>query len=97
MVTTLTEIITVSRSIGSGNDNILLVALNTYNLNLTEFRVKSNAVHKENISKKTTGQCWLNTPKLVRATDVHAHDKDEQCSRLAFGAWMKAHQPTMRF
>ena len=51
MVTTLTEFITVSRSIGRGDDNILLVALNTYNRNLTELRVKSNAVHKENISK----------------------------------------------
>ncbi len=51
MVTTLTEFITVSRPIGKGNDNILEVALNTYNFNLTEFRVKSNAVHKENISK----------------------------------------------
>ena len=52
MVTTLTEFITASRAIGRGNDNILLVALNTYNRNLTELRVKSNAVHKENISKK---------------------------------------------
>lgn len=52
MVTTLTEFITVSRPIGKGNDNILEVALNTYNFNLTEFSVKSNAVHKENISKK---------------------------------------------
>ena len=52
MVTTLTEFITVSRSIRRGNHNILLVALNTYNLNLTELRVKSNAVHTENISKK---------------------------------------------
>ena len=96
MVTTLTEFITVSRYNGRVNDNILAVALNTYNFNLTELRVKSNAVHTENISK-TTGQCWLNTPKLGRATDVHAHDKDEQCSRLALAAWMKAHQPTMRF
>jgi len=52
MVTTLTEFITVSRSIGRGDDNILLVALKAYNFNLTEFRVKSNAVHKENTSKK---------------------------------------------
>ena len=52
MVTTLTEFITVSRSIGRGKDNILAVALNTFDFNLTEFRVKSNAVHKENISKK---------------------------------------------
>ena len=52
MVTTLTEFITVSHAIGRANDNILLVALNTYNRNLTELRVKSNAVHKENISKK---------------------------------------------
>ena len=65
MVTTLTEFITVSRSIRRGNDNILLVALNTYNFNLTEFRVKSNAVHKENISKKpldsagSTRPIWL--------------------------------------
>ena len=52
MVTTLTEFITVSRYNGRVNDNILAVALNTYNFNLTELRVKSNAVHKENISKK---------------------------------------------
>ena len=52
MVTTLSEFLIVSRSIGRVNDNILLVALNSYNRNLTELRVKSNAVHKENISKK---------------------------------------------
>ena len=51
MVTTLTEFITVSRFTGRGNDNILIEALNTYNFNLTELRVKSNAVQKENISK----------------------------------------------
>ena len=65
MVTTLTEFITVSHPIGKGNDNILEVALNTYNFNLTEFRVKSNAVHKENVSKKpldsagSTRPIWL--------------------------------------
>ena len=65
MVTTLTEFITVSRPIGKGNDDILEVALNIYNFNLTEFRVKSNAVHKENISKKpldsagSTRPIWL--------------------------------------
>ena len=52
MVTTLIDFITVSHSIGRGNDNILSVALNTHNRNLTELRVKSNAVHKEIISKK---------------------------------------------
>jgi len=53
MVTTLTEFITVSGSIGRGNDNIfVLVALNTYDFNLPELRIKSNAVHRENISKK---------------------------------------------
>ena len=53
MVITLVEVITVSRSIGRRNDNIfVLVALNAYYFNLPELRIKSNAVGKENISKK---------------------------------------------
>ena len=72
MVTTLTEFITVSRSIGRGNDNILLVALNTYNFNLTEFRVESNAVNKENISKKPLDSAGSTRPNwLGQQTYTH--------------------------
>ena len=77
MVTTLTEFITVSRSIGRGNDNILLPTLNTYKSNLTELRVKSNAVHKENISKKpldsagSTRPNWLGEQTYTHMTRMN--------------------------
>ena len=65
MVTTLTEFITHSRYIWRDNDNILVMALNTSNFNLTEFRVKSNAVHKENISKKPLDSAGSTRPNWL--------------------------------
>ena len=66
MVITLVEVITVSRSIGRRNDNIfVLVALNTYYFNLPELRIKSNAVDKENISKKPLDSGGLTRPNWL--------------------------------
>ena len=63
MVKMIIEFATFPRRNGRGKDNILGVTPNTHDLNLTELRFKSNAIHTENISK-TTGQRRLNAPRL---------------------------------
>ena len=52
MVKTLTKFAKFPRLVGKGKDKIIFVKLNTHNLNVAELRVKSNAIHTENISKK---------------------------------------------
>ena len=51
MVTMITEFATLPHPDGRGKENILGVKLNAHNFNLPELGFKSNAVHKENISK----------------------------------------------
>ena len=49
-----------------------LPTLNTYKSNLTELRVKSNAVHKENISKKPLDSAGSTRPNwLGKQTYTH--------------------------
>ena len=52
MVKTLTKFAKFPRLVGKGKDKIIFVKLNTHNLNVAELRVKSNANHEENMSKK---------------------------------------------
>ena len=52
MVTMITEFATLPHPDGRGKDNILVVKLIDHKFNLPELGFKSNAVHKENISKK---------------------------------------------
>ena len=48
----ITEFATLPHPDGRGKDNTLVVQLIAHNFNLPELGFKSNAVHKENISKK---------------------------------------------
>ena len=52
MVKTLPKFAKSPRLIGKGKDKIIFVKLNVHNLNVAELRVKSNAIHEENMSKK---------------------------------------------
>ena len=47
----ITEFATLPHPDGRGKDNTLVVQLIAHNFNLPELGFKSNAVHKENISK----------------------------------------------
>ena len=52
MVKTLTKYAKFPRCIDEGKDKISFVELNTHKISVAELRVKSNAIHTENISKK---------------------------------------------
>ena len=52
MVKTPTKFAKSPRLVGKGKEKIIFVKLTAHNLNVAELRVKSNAIHAENISKK---------------------------------------------
>ena len=75
MVKTLTKLAKFPRLIDQGKkDKIIFVKLNTHTLNVAELRVKSNAIHTENISKKIAGQYQPNAPRLSREKGTAPHD-----------------------
>ena len=79
-------------------NEIIRVRLKSHSLNVAEVRKKSNALDEENIAKKLLDSAGRNPPDLIVKTSKASNDTGiSRCSRLAFGAWMKARQPTMRY
>ena len=73
------------------------VKLMPLKITVAEVRVKSNAIHARKYRQKIARQCEQKAPRLDGKKVETRNNKDEQCSRLAFGAWMRARQPIMRY
>jgi len=71
MVKTLTKSAKFLRPIGKGTDEIIAVKLSPYAITVAETRVKSNAIHIENIVTKPLNRT-LNLDNLARQQDMVA-------------------------
>ena len=69
MVKTLTKFAEFSRLIEKGKDKIMFVMSYTHNFNVAELRGKSNAIHKENISKN----CWTVSARRAQTEHLERH------------------------
>ena len=69
MVKTLTKFAKFLRPIGKGTDEIVAVKLTSHSVTVAEVRVKSNAIHIENIATKPRART-LNLDNLPRQQEM---------------------------
>ena len=98
MIKTLKKLAKVSHPNSESMNEIIRVRLTSHSLNVAEVWKKSNALDEENIAKKLLDSASRNPSDLSVKTSKDSNDTGiSRCSRLPFGAWMKARQPIMRY
>ena len=85
MVKTLTKFAKFLRPIGKGTDEIIAVKLSPHTNTVAEVRVKSNAIHIENIAAKPMART-LNLDNLPRQREMVADTLREMRNQNLFGA-----------
>ena len=69
MVKTLIKFVKFLRPIGEGADEIIVIKLSTHSLTVAEVRVKSNAIHVENIAIRRLART-VNLDNIARQQDI---------------------------
>ena len=85
MVKTLTKFAKFLRPIGKGTDDIIAVKLSPHTDTVSEVRVKSNAIHIENIAAKPLART-LNLDNLSRQREMVADTLREMRNQGLFAA-----------
>ena len=85
MVKTFTKFAQFLRPTGKGADEIIAITLSPHNLTVAEVRVKSNAIHRENIATNPLARA-VNTDNIARYQDMIADALRDMRERGLFAA-----------